>query len=328
MRDRLPGHFQEQLEPQDVLKPDTLHRKVLDLLTTLDSDFGMAAPPLNDSLVLYRWIRSLSLPLEIYIAVQRLARVLELDYSYSLDAKAWSNIALRCPEIRLMTLVVMSTKLIFSFDGVKRYPKSANDLAALEMDWDVWSNVHSQTGDLDGETVSSNHLSFQDAFTMTESQSLDLADDRLDEYLNWYEGNIASEQVRQRGRAGRDAEFRRTLFKMFPTDDPKQSIATRAQAEISSFGNTSEQLLHVQSALRAKRIAPVEGSDDVPRTGTSYIQYKTEDELSGTTRLFHERAAALAGYSLSGLARAVFVMERRLMKIEKGLRKQRSQEEV
>lgn len=328
MRDRLPGYLQDQLEPQELVAPESLHRNILAMLTAFNSDFGMVAPPLNHPLILYRWIKELSLPLEIYVAAQRLGRLMQIDFTYSLDAKAWTNISLRFPEIRLMALVVITTKLIFPFDDQKRYPKSARDPAALAMDWKLWTQAHShdhgsETEDARGENE--DPLTFEDAFKMTEAASLDLAGDRLDQYLDWYERNMASEQVRERGRAGREADFRRALFKIFPAKG-EFSDTRKARPEINESGSTSgEKLLQIQSALRSKRIVADDGSDDIPRTGSFYPQYRAVEDLDHTTRIFYAKAAELAGFSLRGMVRAVFSMERRLLSHEKDLKKEQQE---
>ncbi len=134
-----------------------------------------------------------------------------------------------------MALVVIATKLLFPFDDARRQPKSPSDMTALKMDWEVWQQVQGRGNVAADDNGASSHLTYANAFTMTESQSVELADDRLDQYLDWCEGNIASEEVRERGRAGRDAEFRRTLFRMFPT----HNVEPRAEAEIGMAGTTS-----------------------------------------------------------------------------------------
>lgn len=333
MRDRLPGHLQAQLEPQDLIAPDSLHRHMLETLTAFNTDVGMLIPPLNHPLILYRWVRELSLPLEIYVAAQRLGRLMQIDFAYSLDAKAYSNMSLRFPEIRLMALVVITTKLLFPFDDRKRYPKSARDPAALAMDWKLWTQLYTHGNDADdahGEEENEDPpLTFEDAFKMTEVESLDLAGDRLDQYLDWYERNMASEQVRERGRAGREAEFRRALFKMFPATSKgdNASDAREARPDITESGSTSgEKLLQIQSALRPKRIVADDGSDDIPRAGSFYPQYRAVEDLDDTTRIFYAKAADLAGFSLRGMVRAVFSMERRILVHEKDLKKQHQEQ--
>ncbi|SMQ54751.1 unnamed protein product [Zymoseptoria tritici ST99CH_3D7] len=321
MRERLPGHLQEQLEPQDLVAPETLQRKILEWLTTLADNFGMAVPPVNHPLLLYRWVTELSLPLEVFVATQRLARVLDVDYSYRLNAKAGTLMSLRCPEIRLMALVVTTTKLLFPFDNGRRYPTDSNDLGALRMDWKMWSEQ--QQNQDPGDDSATKQLSYKDAFSMTEAESLDLAGESLDQYLDWCENNIAAEEVRERGRAGREADFRRTLFRMFPTTSDYQRTGTRVHdGETRNTGRTSaERLRQVQGALRPERIVIDEGTDDIPRAGSSYPQYRIEDDLDGVANVFYTRASQLAGTSLHDLLRAVFSLERRLMDKEKALRK-------
>ncbi|KXT08766.1 hypothetical protein AC579_4931 [Pseudocercospora musae] len=328
MRDRLPGHYQDLLEQQSLIEPEKLHRKVLELLTNLNSDFGMEAPTLNEPVVLYRWVKQLALPLEIYVTTQRLARLLEINFAYNVVAKAHTNMRMRFPEIRLMALIVIATKLLFPFDDKKRYAKNTEDLAAMRLDWDVWCKVLAQQHDhdkgkgKDQDRGGPDQLSFRDAFSMNEADSLSLADERLDQYLDWYESNIASEEVRERGRAGREADFRRTLFEMFPTTVNNQKSTQHAQTEISKAGKTSaEKIVQVQAALRARRIVPETEPDDMPRVGTSYTQYEAVEDLSGATREFYKEAAQLAGLSLRGIVRAVCMMEHKLFKLERAWRK-------
>lgn len=317
MRDRLPGHFQEMLQPQDLVAADALHRCTLELLSALSVDFGMSPPSLNHPLILYRWIKELCLPLEIYVAVQRIGRLLHTDFAYSVDAKKRTSISLRFPEIRLMTLVVIATKLLFPFDDHKRYPKSSKDLAALKIDWPLWVVLQNHGPNAAPGQDKQHHLTFEDSFKMSEADSLELAGERLDEYLDWYEGNIASEEVRERGRAGREAEFRRALFRMFPAHNQRSSDM-RARPEIDTSGQTSaEKVLQVQSSLRTKRIVREEDPDDVPRPGSEHTLYRAEEELGGPIKVFYDKCAELAGFSLHGMVRAVFLMERRLMKLGK-----------
>lgn len=324
MRIHLPGHFQEQLEPQSLISPDRIHRNVMDILCSLQADFGMTAPSLNHPLVLYRWIRELSLPVEVFAAVERLGSLLELDYSYSLGAKAGTTKSLRYPEVRLMALVIIATKLLFPLDDRKRYPKSSNDLAVLKLDWKSWADVH------DGKTASScgrsavGKLAFADAFGMTELNSINMSGDTLDQYLDWCENNIASEEIRDRGRAGKEADFRRALFEWFPSS--AQPGPPRAEPGPENTTMTSDRdLLRVQQTLDSVRIVVDDGSDDIPRAGTGHIQYRSADELGCASKAFHERASQVAGYSIHGMVRAVFGLERQMLRHEKLLRKRRQE---
>lgn len=324
MRVHLPGHLQEQLEPQSIIPPDTVHRNILNMLLSMQTDFGMAPPLPNHPLVLYRWVQELALPIEVFVAAQRLGSSLQLDYSYSLDAKIGTNQSLRYAELRLMALVIITTKLLFPFDTVRRYPKSANDLSVLKIDWDSWIDIQSEGKDHSNEKESlrtaDGKLTFVDAFNMTEAEGIKLGSDSLDQYLDWCEDNIASEEIRDRGRAGRDADFRRALFEWFPSG---ASRSARAQEETSDSGfNPDTRTFRVQQSVRGERIVEEDGSDDIPRAGTIHTQYRSTDELEGTSKAFYQKASQVAGYSFHGMVRAVFLLEMQVMKHEKLLRQQ------
>ena len=309
MRERLPPGYQAQLEPQDLLQPESLHRSILDMAVVFNKDFGMAIPPLNVSLVLYRWIQALMLPLEIFAATQRLARLLEVDLSTFVASKASKNIVLRYPEAQLMALVVVATKLLFPVDDVERRAYEPTDLSSLSLHWDAWVNLHKPGSDKQPQ------LPFHQAFEFSESDALSTANERLDAYLDWYEDNIANEEVRERGRARNDAEFRRTLFQMFPTP-ARQSKDSNEEMPVDAI-----RLLDAHGTLLRERVVQPHESKNVNRIGTFYRRFRTVEELSGPVTLLFERAAALAGLSVESMVQAVFLTERKLQNLEEGLRK-------
>ncbi|KAK1092593.1 hypothetical protein LTR48_004050 [Friedmanniomyces endolithicus] len=75
MRERLLAVYQELLEPKLLGKPEKLHNHVLGLMRSFATEFGMALPPINHPLILYRWMRKLALPIEVFAATSRLARL-------------------------------------------------------------------------------------------------------------------------------------------------------------------------------------------------------------------------------------------------------------
>lgn len=322
MRIHLPGHLQEQLEPQSIISPDTIHRNVTNMLFLLQADFGMAPPTLNHPLVLFRWIRELSLPVEVFPAVERLAKVLGLDFSYNLGAKVGTAKSLRYPEIRLMALIVITTKLLFPFDALSRYPKSSYDLTVLKMDWNAWADIHCIKTASTTDGPKTRDLAFEDAFSMTGLDSINMSSETLDQYLDWYENNIASEEIRDRGRAGKDAEFRRALFEWFPASGDPALPLKRPEPE-DADASLDNKLLQVQRTFNALRIVDEDGSDDIPRAGTGHMQYRSSAELDGTPKAFHVRAAQVAGFSVHGLVRTVFGLEQQMLKHEKSLRKRK-----
>jgi RNA polymerase I-specific transcription initiation factor RRN7 len=368
LKERLPGEFQVLLEPQTVLKAAGLHRKILELSTLLSAEFGMVLPAINHPLLLHRWMQDLALPIEVYAATQRLARLLGLDFTLQLEGKTSSNRVLRYPEVRLMALLVVSTKLFFPIDDVERYPLAANDLSVLQMDWPAWVASHSlRADDSDGGNDDNNNnksrnkpettrsMTFPEGSRISESDCLAMGDTELDRYLDWYEANLASESVREHGRAGRDADFRRTLMRMFPTQSSSRPTAATSASEsapnLTSTGEgrrgegedihnlaattttTTQRLRQVQQNLRLKKIVvsggggnedeehPNQRENDIARVGSFYRRHREAKELAGPTRLLYTQAAELAGVSLEGITAAVFATERKLQMCEERARR-------
>ncbi|KYG42542.1 hypothetical protein M433DRAFT_176638 [Acidomyces richmondensis BFW] len=320
MRERLPATYQELLEPVSLGKPEKLHQYVLELLQLMHEEFGMAVPPLNHVLILQRWIRILTLPLEVFAATQRLARILELGFSFKFQTKESNkakDLMLRYPETRLMALIIVATKLLFPFDDVKRYPTSPSDPSVLSMDWQKWQEIQSRP------VRGAMPLSYQAAMNFSEEDALRAGDEELDAYLDWAEDNIASEEIRERGKAGKDADFRRALFKMFPSGRPSRhdgSLASELPKD-SHDDMFKSKIRQVHAALKPQRIVePREGFEDVDRTGSYYRRCKRMEELDGPMRMFYEKAGELAGVSLKSMVRAVNLVETRLQKHEEDSR--------
>jgi RNA polymerase I-specific transcription initiation factor RRN7 len=282
----------------------------------LNKDFGMALPPLNVSLILYRWIRALFLPLEIFAASQRLIKLLDLDLSTFIASKGNKNVALRYQEVQLMALIIVATKILFPFDKIERRPYQPTDLSSLFLDWDAWSKLQAREANDPG---TAKPLPFHEGFDFDESDCLSAADQRLDAYLDWYQDNIAREEIREHGRVKQDAEFRRTLFQMFPmpVHHPKDDRGT----PIIESENTSGRLGESHERFYSERREHPTESRSVNRVGSLYRRYRTVEELSGPAKLLFEKSAALAGLSLENMVLAVFWTEKKLQKFEEGLRK-------
>ncbi|KAM0709362.1 hypothetical protein Q7P35_003400 [Cladosporium inversicolor] len=350
LRERLPGEFQVLLEPQTILQASSLHHRILELGVLLNAEFGMVIPAINHPLILYRWMQDLTLPIEVYAATQRLARILDIDFTLQLGGKTSSSRVLRYPEVQLMSLLVVSTKLFFPIDDIDRHPVSANDLSALEMDWSEWAAAQGPLADGGDESdiiQNSKHdaspdLTFPEAFSISESDCLAMGDEELDRYMDWYQDNLASENIREHGRADRDADFRRTLMRMFPTQPaPRPTVSSAAAGESKSPGvgadegedtslarqasDTTQRLRRVQQALRLKKIAVSavgdDGRDEVARVGSFYRRHREAKDLDGPARLLYTKAAELAGISLESTTKAVFLTERKLQMREERARK-------
>lgn len=326
MKQRLPFNFNQALDPQTTLQASVLHRAALDNIVAYRQSYGMLTPPLNQTLILYRWIGYLALPLEVYAAVFRITRMLKIDFSYDIEAgKRRPRLrVLRLAEAKLMALLVIATKLLFPLDNMKRYPRKPTELSALAMDWSAWSAARDEH---DQAVKHDERLGYEDALRISENDVLEMSTDKLDEYMDWYGSTITNEEVREKGRAGKEAEFRRAMFCYFPTDRPtEQTGETGQQAVIeNSASHQEDRVKEVQASLKPIRVLEDDDAhnkgEPIHRPGSDYKRYKDVSELSGVAEEFYKETAKLSGISIDMLVQCVFSMERRLQEWEESSRR-------
>lgn len=321
--EKLPGEYQALLEPQTLLSSQDLQRKIFDSSRALHTDLGMAFPAINHPLLLRRWMQELALPIEVFAATTRLARMLDHEFTIPMGTVARSSFAIRYPEVRLMALLVVSTKLLFPTDDIKRDPTTPHDLSALQMDWVAWESTQANN------TNEGQPLRHSEAFNRTDLDCLTMDDEQLDRYLDWYQENLSSETIREQGRAGKEADFRVTMMRMFPTrlsraelPDPQSETSLRELQTSARLRDTQQNLKMGNVRVPDSRTSDEKGSRGIdPRAGNFYKRFREASELSGPVKRFYERAAALGGMSLGGMVKATFAIELKLHKHEELLRK-------
>lgn len=182
---------------------DQFHRAVADLAILYHRDFGVSFPPINSPLLLFSYVKQLALPrkkqfklptfsaqsslihhlVEVYPAVRHLQNALGDTSAFPQSIVGRFRPAY-LPEVQLMSLLVIITKLFFPIDDIKRYPYSWKDPAAQVMDWDSWIRAQKEFDEKGrrGETLGKG-----EAISISESDALDMIPKQLDDYMDWYE---------------------------------------------------------------------------------------------------------------------------------------------
>jgi RNA polymerase I-specific transcription initiation factor RRN7 len=104
--------------------------------------------------------------------------MLEIDFSYPITQKS-REFDVSYPEIQLMSLIVVATKLGHPFDDIVRHPESDSDPTTVKIDWRKWQEImidKPQEGLKRGDEI---HVEDTDVASMSEKQ--------MDDYLNWYQ---------------------------------------------------------------------------------------------------------------------------------------------
>lgn len=310
MLERLSGEYQLALDPQNLLLPDDVHTATLRLARRYARDYEMVAPPLNTALYLHRYMEELALPLEVYAATRRLERIAKANIAFPTGEQGRSNIALRYPEVQLVSLIVVATKLLFPFDDIERNPTAATELSALSVQWKDWVAERKNTDDEPG------HLTYGKAFSVTDSDIISMTESSLDQYLEWYAQTLATEGTGEDSRASQDADFKRAMFDMFPVHEERSETSNPISNREQERSARRARLKSAQASVKARRIVLEQptGNADVSRPGMFYRRYRKPEELSGPVKVFYKAAACLAGISMDSIVKAVFLTERKLQK--------------
>ena len=320
MLDRLPGEYHQSLQPTVMLKPDDLYNSVTAVAIAYDREYGLSFPPINYPILLFHFIRKLALPLEVYAEVRRLASI--VSYRFRLPSND-SQIILHSkdyPEAQLMSLVIVAVKIIYPFEQVDRHPSAADGPAAAAINWAEWEK---SAREYKAELSEVERLDYKQCLEVTEDVSFGMSDQQLDDYLSWYEGNFASERI-----SGRDKDFRRTLYEMFPAgkSDSNTSHGFTGKDDDAVEEATVERINKVQRSLQWRRTGPdADESRRLWRPGNDYRMFCKVEELDGYAKVFYEECADLVGMSESRLVRAVHYTEKKLASwVEEEMKKARN----
>lgn len=117
--------------------------------------------------------------------IKKLQILVGFTYNFSLSSKS-SLRHLAFPEARLLSLIVVATKLIFPFNSQTCYPTSAAEPAAQVLDWSLWARAQNDSKDIispDGR------LGKGKPILVSESDVFNLTDQQLDDYMDWYDSS-------------------------------------------------------------------------------------------------------------------------------------------
>ena len=241
--------------------------------------------------------------MDIYPVVDQLAQLIPYKFSFPTSGDRYR---ISCqPEPQLISLLIVAVKLCYPFDAITRCPKSANEPAALRIDWKAWAairhGVRSEFGETPGEG-SEMGAEERDVFDMSEAQ--------MDHYLSWYEKIWLDEE----GRKNNPKAFPKQLLDMFPTD--RSDLSCKEADPRVETNAIFDKVKQVQRSIATRSIvldSDVHDADrPVKRPGSYYGLYRTVENIPPDARAFFEEAARVVGLSLRALVEAVFQTESRL----------------
>jgi RNA polymerase I-specific transcription initiation factor RRN7 len=103
---------------------------------------------------------------------------LEVDFTYPILHKG-SYGRLAYPEIQLMCIIVVATKLSQPFDVIVRHPESESDPTTLKIDWLKWREIMTEK--------ESDELKRGEEIKITDASVISMSERKMDDYLDWYQ---------------------------------------------------------------------------------------------------------------------------------------------
>ena len=309
LKKRMAAEYHNALDTLTPLGPDHLRRAIHHLALLYQHHFSLKLPSLNVPPLLFRYLKHLALPLEIFRATNGLAQILKIDFAF--PQPSGRQYVSRLPEITLASLLVIATKLYHPFDDYPRSIHDPDDPAALAIDWDAWSKaLNGHRGRLD----IGDHLLPGTEIQVRSEDAMYLSSNQMDDYLDWYERTWVDETRAESAPRGASKQ----LLEMFPVSSDSKRSAYDARSEAtreheSKMVELRETMLNLQGRRVMGSDAKSDAGDANPPVGALYKRYRRADELSPHARDFHNAMANLAAIELDTLLTAVLQLEGKIL---------------
>ena len=218
---QLPRYLKARLSARiGTPDPGQVHRitlRVSSLFQAVTPALQVQIPRLNFRLLLYRYIARLSLPLEVFPAVERLSTLLDYNYTFP-RPKPYMHLS-EHPELKLASVLVIATKLLYPFDNIRRSPVDPSEPGATAVDWEMWNSLHAGdsggSGNADVQSRRENGRS-GGTFDPTAVSAPDVPQMRehdVDTYMDWLQDTLIPAELPE------PSDFQEALFKLFPLQD-------------------------------------------------------------------------------------------------------------
>ncbi|KAI0520789.1 hypothetical protein F5B22DRAFT_598378 [Xylaria bambusicola] len=296
VRDRLPPEFHSALQVRDHIPAGRLQNAVQRLVKSFKLNYDMTIPPLNYVPIILRFITDLVLPVDVYIAAKCIGEILKAEFCYPSQGDKKLR-TMDNPEVLLMCLVVVSTKLLYSLDGVERLPISQLDPRQTKIDWQSWRNIVAEK-----PVKEHGYLTPGEEYKVTNDDVMNMDKAKLDDYMDWFE------RMWLHNREPQTTERVRDLF------EQKRSSATIDQSEdLKSQGDQIKEKYDKLSEAIEVVDATTDFSENVKTEPRNLCPiWRREVDLPDAAKVLYSKAAELAAIPLATLIRGSMQVERQI----------------
>ncbi|PFH62716.1 hypothetical protein XA68_12394 [Ophiocordyceps unilateralis] len=339
MQERMPNPYARALKLplRDSLTGEELSRTVMDLGLSYHLNYDMVFPEPRHVPLLVQYAKSLALPVESVIATKRLAAL--LGSRFHIPARNSRILPLDHPEIHLVALLVVATKLLFPFSDCQQSIKGHGNSYLPRFDWDAWRRSMPQPpteGDLrergpgceiatPNQVAQMNDKKFKEYLAHDFSRCLD---DRFENPLSeLFASNDASE-FKPSGAEYPEADAHVEAHKL-SSEPPLDEVDVLKEEARQFLSQTFEQpagelndapVPGAAQPLRQTSGPPpkpeqIKSAETVTPGNTLYSAFRSVEDLSEMAAAFYRAAGDAAGITLDLLVRAVYAQEQRLISV-------------
>ncbi|KAH6658951.1 hypothetical protein BKA67DRAFT_529141 [Truncatella angustata] len=313
VQNRLPAMYHRALQVRDHIKPGKLLSTAQELVVALSLQYeGLRFPALNHTPVLLHYILSLTLPIDVFLMVKCLIGVLEATFDFpngdSKRIRAMDN-----PEVLLITLVVVATKLLYPMDGNDRPPASEDDPHVKQIDWAEWQKMRAKASNKPATET----LEKGTEHRITSNDALIMEKNKMDDFMDWFDKMwVGSTDVEAGAPAAIQRAFESGENHNAKTSRHEANASTTADVTTATTNTLKRQYQRLNETMRVLEPQP----DPQPVKGNTRKRpdrdfcptWRTEEDLPATAKALYREAADLAAIPLKSLIVAGLQVERRL----------------
>ena len=302
----LPADSRLALDTTSPLAPDHLRKAVHNLCLLYQHHFAMQFAPLNGPPLIFKYVKDLAMPLNVFRPTLELADMLGIKFSFPIPKGRQR--ASHLPEIALVCLFVVAVKLHHPFDSQPRTVVSDEDPAILALDWEVWSRAREEHR---ARLTRNGRLERGSEIKVTEDHVFQMTGEQMDDYLDWYERTWVDDERAEHKPHGVPDD----LLKMFPTgrqDGSRPEQYSYNEDMDREEASTVTRIQETMSQLAVRETVQGEEKNNKP-VGSMYKRYRTMEDLTKYARAFHEEVAEVAAIRVETLLSAVLQVENRIL---------------
>ncbi|KAK8128577.1 hypothetical protein PG984_009685 [Apiospora sp. TS-2023a] len=304
VQDRLPAGYHRSLQIRDHIAPGKLQSAVREMAISFNVNYEIKLPSLNHIPLLLELMRDLTLPVEIFLSVKCMAQILGADFSYPTRDKQ-RILSVDDPEVLLLALVAVSTKLLHPLDGVTRRPTTHDDPRVMQIDWKQWKAVRTK------QAEAARGLQRGEEHTVTAWEAVTVDKTDTEKWLDYFERMFV-----QTGATPKTPEVITRMFQGGSNTSGREPAGNpQTQKDLDEL--VVERYQTVNSTM--KFIEPEQPEDLVDKNGRKTRSerdycpvWRTEDDLPEAAKIFYKEAAKAAAVPLRNLINAAAQVERRL----------------